>query len=179
MSTFITSRVIKYSAYASFGRENEIEFKAIFENACYEILKQIREGIFTISILLKRKLLTAMVSSLIFTLIFSMFGGFNINGFFSLFYLNMMFALTYGVLASFFSDWLSKDIFKKPRSREIASFILHFCCGAVFQVFGIVSATVFYIVDRLLKKVKISWLTVIIAFLIVVAVFVIMINIET
>ncbi|MGM9932713.1 MULTISPECIES: hypothetical protein [Bacillaceae] len=41
---------------------------------------------------------------------------------------------------------------------------------------GLVSAILFFIVDRLLKKVKIGWLTVIIASLMVVLVFVILIN---
>ena len=98
------------------------------------------------------------------------------NGFFNIYYLNFMIVVTYGVIASFLSDWLSKNLFKRAYSREIASFLFHCCCGSVLLVLGLGSAIVFFIIDRLLEKVEIGWLSVIIAFLIVVLVFIIMIN---
>ena len=87
-----------------------------------------------------------------------------------------MIVITYRVIASFFSDWLSRKIVKGTYTREIISFLLHFGCGAILQVFGLSSAILFFIIDRLLEKVKIGWLSVIIALSIVVLVFIILIN---
>ena len=90
----------------------------IYVEVLYNILKyivgfkfitnKIRE--WEIAIILKRKILTAILSSLLFALIFSAFGGFEVNGFFNLYYLNFMIVITYGVIASFFSDWISRKI---------------------------------------------------------------------
>ena len=138
------------------------------------ITNKIRE--WEIAIILKRKILTAILSSLLFALIFSVLGGLEMNRFFNLYYLNFMIVITYGVIASFFSDWLSRAISKRAYTREITSFLIHCCCGAVLQVSGLGSAILFFIIDRLLGRVKIGWLSVIIALLIVVLVFIIMIN---
>jgi hypothetical protein len=117
---------------------------------------------------------------LFFAFIFSVLGGFEVSRFFNLYlnlyYLNFMFVITYGVIASIFSDWLSRVISKRAYTREITSFIIHCCCGAVLQVFGFGSAILFFIIDRLLGRVKIGWLSVIIALLMVVLVFIIMIK---
>ena len=132
------------------------------------------------AIILRRKILTAILSSLLFALIFSVLDGFEVNRFFNLYlnlyYSNFMIVITYGVIVSFFSDWISRKISKRTYTREIISFFLHCCCGAVLQVLGLSSAILFFIIDRLLGKVKIGWLSVIIAFLIVVLVFIIMVN---
>ncbi len=87
-----------------------------------------------------------------------------------------MFVITYGVIASLLSDWLSRKVSKRAYTREITSFLFHCCFGAVLQVFGLGSAILFFIIDRLLGRVKIGWLSVIIALLIVVVVFIILIN---
>jgi len=117
---------------------------------------------------------------LLFALIFSLPGGFEedryLNLYLNLYYLNLMVVITYGVIASFFSDWLSRKISQRTYTREITSFLIHCCCGAVLLVSGLGSAILFFIIDRLLGKVKIGWLAVIIALLIVVLVFIIMIN---
>ena len=130
--------------------------------------------------MLKRKILSAILSSLFFALFFSVLGGFDGNRFFNLYlnlyYLNFMFVITYGVIASFFSDWLSRKISNGAYTSEIISFLLHCACGAVLQVFGLGSAILFFIIDRLLARVKIGWLSVIIALFIVILVFIIMIN---
>lgn len=138
------------------------------------IINKIREWV--IAIILKRKIITAILSSLLFALIFSSFGGFEVNGFFNLYYSNFMIVITYGVIASFFSDWLSKKIVNGTYTREITSFLLHCGCGAILQVLGLSSAIIFFTIDRLLENVKIGWLSVIIALLIVVLVFVFLIN---
>ena len=113
---------------------------------------------------------------MLFALIFSAFGGFKVNGFFNLYYLNFIIVITYGVIASFFSDRLSRKIVKGTHTREIISFSLHCGCGAILKVFGLSSAILFFIIDHLLEKVKIGWLSVIIALSIVVLVFIILIN---
>lgn len=140
----------------------------------------LERGGIEISIILKRKILTAILSSFFFALIFSVVGGFEANRFFNLYfnlyYLNFIIVITYGVLASFFSDWLSRKIAKGVYTSEIISFLLHCGCGAVLLVFGLGSAILFFIVDRLLGRVKIGWLSVFIALLIVVLVFVFLIN---
>lgn len=145
--------------------------------SCKLITNKIRE--WEIAIILKRKILTAILSSLLFALIFSLLGSFEVNRFFNLYlnlyYLNFMFVITYGVIASLFSDWLSRQISKKTYTREVISFFIHCCCGAVLLVFGLGSAILFFIIDRLLRRVKIGWLSVIIALLIVVLVFLYMI----
>ncbi|MGE7602570.1 hypothetical protein ACQKL5_08670 [Peribacillus sp. NPDC097675] len=128
------------------------------------------------AIILKRKLLTAFLSSLLFALIFSSLGGFDGNAFMNFYYLNLMIVITYGVITSFFSDWLSSKVSKKAYIREIISFLLHCLFGGTFQVLSLVSSVLFFIVDRLLSRVKIGWLSVIIAFLIVVLVFIIAVN---
>ena len=61
-------------------------------------------GVWKISIILKRKILTAILSSLLFALVFLVLGGFEVNRFFNLYlnlyFLNFMFVITYGVIAS-------------------------------------------------------------------------------
>jgi len=84
-----------------------------------------------------------------------------------------MLAVTYGVITSFISDWLSKKLFTSTRSREIAALVLHCLFGLVFRELSLVTAILFFIIDRLLKKVQIKWWTLIIALLIVVVVFII------
>ncbi|MFJ7408246.1 hypothetical protein [Lysinibacillus sp. NPDC097868] len=117
---------------------------------------------------------------MLFALIFSVIGGFEKNRFlnlyFNLYYLNFIFVSTYGVIVSYFSDWLSRKITKRTYTCEIISFLLHCSFGAIFQIFGLVSAISFFILDRLLGKVKIGWLSGVIALSIVVLVFIILIN---
>lgn len=84
-----------------------------------------------------------------------------------------MFAVTYGVITSFISDWLSKKLFRSTRSREIAALVLHCLFGLVFRELSLVTAILFFIIDRLLKKVQIKWWTVTIALFIVAVVFII------
>ncbi|MCC3359610.1 hypothetical protein [Bacillus sp. REN16] len=98
------------------------------------------------------------------------------NLYFNLYYLNFIIVITYGVLASFFSDWISRKMTKGTYTYEIISFILHCGCGAVLQLFGLSSAILFFIIDRLLSRVKIGWRSVIIALSIVVLVYIILIN---
>ena len=128
-------------------------------------------------IILKRKILTAILSSLLLGLIISAFdGSFDVNAIMGLYYLNFMFAITYGVITSSISDWVSKEIFKKTAAREIAAFVFHCGFGLAFTVLGLFSAITFFIMDRLLVKVKIEWLAVIMALITVVLVFLIMMN---
>ncbi|MBD3107935.1 hypothetical protein IEO70_06110 [Bacillus sp. AGMB 02131] len=136
-----------------------------------------------IVIALRRKLLTAIISSLLFALFFTILALFfttpaRFDGdlFFTLYYLNLMIVITFGVLVSLFSDFLSKEMSKKTYTREIISFIFHCAGGAPLKALGLVSAILFFIVDRILKKVKVGWLSVIIALFIVVLVFIIMIQ---
>lgn len=113
-------------------------------------------------------------------MIFSLIGGIEgdrfINLYLNLYYLNFMIVLTYGVIASILSDWLSKKISKRTFTREIISFLIHCCFGAILLVTGLSSAILFFSIDRLLCRVKIGWLSVIIGLLIVVLVFIVMIN---
>lgn len=127
---------------------------------------------------LKRKIVTALVSSLLFAFIFSVAGGFDfsVNGFANMYYLNFMFAISYGLAASLFSDWISRKISKKTVTREIISLVFHCLFGSILLVMSLVSAISFFTVDRLLTRVKIGWATVIIALAAVVLVFVILLN---
>ena len=127
--------------------------------------------------MLKRKILTAMVASLIFALIFMM-DSFSMNGFLNLFYLNLMIVITYGVSTSVFSDWLSNKITDRTYAREIISFLFHCFFGLILFVLGFISAIIFFIVDRLFikAKVEIGWTPVIIAFTIIVLAFFLLIN---
>lgn len=127
---------------------------------------------------LKRKIVTAVVSSLLFAFIFSVAGGFDfsVNGFANMYYLNFMFAVSYGLAASLFSDWISRKISKKTVTREIISLVFHCLFGSILLVMSLVSAISFFTVDRLLTRVKIGWATVIIALAAVVLVFVILLN---
>ena len=127
--------------------------------------------------MLKRKILTAMVASFIFALVFMM-DGFSMNGFLNLFYINLMISITYGVSTSVFSDWLSKKMTERTYAREIISFLFHCFFGLILLVLGFLSAILFFIVDRLFIKanVKIGWTPVIIAFTIVVVAFFLLIN---
>jgi hypothetical protein len=123
-------------------------------------------------VILKRKVLTAILSSLLFALVFS-FPIFDLNGLLNLYYINLMFVITYGVLASLFSDWLSKRLLTETYAREGLSFVLHCFFGSVFLTFSFVSAIIFFIMDRLLKKIEIKWWMVILAFLLIVIIFMI------
>lgn len=122
----------------------------------------------------KRKVLTAVISSLVFAVVFSLGNDFSWNGFFNLYYLNFMFVVTYGVLMSSISEWAGNKYFKKTSTREMMVFILHCAFGSILNVLGLVSAILFYIVDRLLQKVKVTWLTVAIGLVIVVITFIIL-----
>ena len=126
--------------------------------------------------IIKRKIITAVVSSLVFSLIFSIPEGFEGDLFYNLYYMNFMIVSTYGVMTSIFSDWFIRKLSKKGIIREIASFLFHIGFGSVLQVFGLISAISFFIVDRLLIRVKIGWMSVIIALLIVVLAFIFLIN---
>ncbi|MFC4323050.1 hypothetical protein [Litchfieldia salsa] len=129
------------------------------------------------SIILRRKILTAIVSSLLFALIFSLPGGFDMNAFATLYYLNVMIVVTYGVITSILSDWFSKLISQTSITREITSFVFHCLFGFILGVLGLGSAISFFIIDRLLTKVKIRWWHVILGILIVVLIFIIALNI--
>ena len=106
-----------------------------------------------------RKIVTAIVSSFLLAFTFSWYDGFSFNLFWSLFYLNLMIVGTYGITASLISDWLSKLSFTSRVAQEIFSFLLHCAAGSVFQIVSLVSAISFFIVDRLLMKIKIKWWT--------------------
>lgn len=127
---------------------------------------------------LKRKIVTAVVSSLLFAFIFSVYGGFefSVNGFGNMYYLNFMFAISYGLIASFFSDWISRKLSKKTMTREIISLVFHCLFGSILLVMSLVSAISFFTVDRLLKRVNIGWTAVIISLAAAVLVFVILLN---
>ncbi|WP_176400105.1 hypothetical protein [Ureibacillus sinduriensis] len=123
--------------------------------------------------IIKRKILTAILSSLLFAMIFSL-PDFEWNGFLNLYYLNVMLVLTYGVAASIFSDWISNKVLPElTYGREIISFVLHCFFGLVFFVFSLVSAITFYVTDRVLRKIEIKWWAVILSFLIVLVIFII------
>lgn len=139
---------------------------------CLSNQHKIRE----MSVSLKRKIVTAVLSSLVFTLILSTPDWFEGDGFFNLYYLNFMIVITYGVITSSFSDWISKKISKSAYSREFTSFIFHCLFGSILAVLGLISAILFFIVDRLLRKVKIGWPSVIISLSIVVLVFIFLMN---
>ncbi|WP_200801560.1 hypothetical protein [Bacillus sinesaloumensis] len=127
------------------------------------------------SIIIRRKILTAIISSLVVVLIFMVPGESNLNGFANLFYLNVMIVITYGVIASITSDWMSKKMFTTTKSQEITSFLFHCLFGSVFLVLSLVSAISFFIVDRLLTRVKLKWWNVILAVILVILVFFILI----
>ena len=122
------------------------------------------------AIILKRKILTAILSSLLFTLIISVAYGFE--GFLTLYYIDFMLVVTYGVITSLISDLVCKKIFKSTRTSEIVSFLAHCFFGALFREFGLITAILFFVIDRLLKRVKINGWTVTIAFFIVALVFI-------
>lgn len=129
------------------------------------------------SITIGRKILAAIISSLLFAFIFSVPGGFEMNAFANLYYLNFMFVVSYGVITSLLSDWISKKVFSSPYSQEISSFLLHCLFGSVFTVLSLASAISFFIIDRLLLKIKIKWWTVSLALLSVVLTFFILIKV--
>lgn len=126
----------------------------------------------------KRKLITAVFSSLLFALIFSLNADleFEGDGFANLYYLNLMFAVTYGVMTSLFSDWLSRKISKRTFAYEIVSLFCHCLFGSILLVMSLVSSISFFLIDRLLAKVKIGWPSVFAALAAVVLVFIFMIN---
>ncbi|WP_186763771.1 hypothetical protein [Planomicrobium sp. CPCC 101079] len=127
---------------------------------------------------LKRKILAAVLSSLLFAMIFSMFGGFDVegDGFANMYYLNFMFVNTYGVATSLFSDWLSRKLAERAFTREIISFLFHCLFGAILLVMSLISAISFFVVDRLLRKARIGWLPVALALAAAVVVFIVLLN---
>ncbi|WP_195891923.1 hypothetical protein [Neobacillus dielmonensis] len=123
------------------------------------------------SVSVRRKILAAILSSLLFAVIFSVPGGFEMNSFANLYYLNLMFVVSYGVITSLISDWVSKKTFQSTYSREICSFLLHCLFGSVFLILSLASAISFFIIDRLLTKVKVKWWTVCLALFLVIFLF--------
>lgn len=121
----------------------------------------------------KRKIMAAILSCLLFSLISFIPDGFNLNGFLVLYFLGFMFVGTYGIIASFISDWVSQKLFKSPNGQEICSFMLHLLFGSVFLTLSLVAASLFFLTDRLLKRINLNWWTVIIALVIVAIVFIV------
>ena len=122
------------------------------------------------NIMIKRKILSAIISSLLFALFFSI-PEMNTNLLLNLYYINFMLVVTYGVIVSSISDWISKKMFKSTYAREITSFLFHCLFGIVFMLFSLVSAILFFCTDRLLQRIKLNWWVVLLGLLIVVAVF--------
>lgn len=129
-----------------------------------------------IFIILNRKILSAIFSSLLAAFIISIPYRFEGDLFFNLLYLNLMFTMTYGVIVSVLGDWVSRQLSEKLYIREIISFLFHFCGGLPINGIGLLPAILFFIVDRLLKKAKIGCLPVIIALLIIGLMFIILLN---
>ena len=129
-----------------------------------------------IFIILNRKILAAILGSLLAAFIISIPYRFEGDLFFNMFYLNLMFTITYGVIVSIIGDWVSRQISEKLYIREIISFLFHFCGGLPLNGVGLIPAILFFIVDRLLKKAKIGCLPVMIALLMVVLMFIILLN---
>ena len=127
--------------------------------------------------ILKRKIVVAILSSLLGALILSL-PDLELNLILNLLFLNILFVLTYGVIASLFSDWVSKKAFKSIYGSEITSFILHCFFGGLFGVLSLFPAILFFVIDRLLRKVKINWWTVIILFILIGILFIIGFNLE-
>ena len=126
--------------------------------------------------IIKRKLLTAVISSLLFSLIFTFF---DLSSFLEFFYLSFMLIVTYGLLTSLFSDWVIKKLAvpgSSPRTNEILAFCLHCFFGLIFLVFSLLAAVLFFIVDRLLMKVNIRWRFVILPIAIILLMYIILLR---
>lgn len=54
------------------------------------------------------------------------------------------------------SNWLATKLVRAKTAQEILAMLLHLAIGATFQLLGIASAIMYYIVDRLLKKFEFS-----------------------
>ncbi|MBQ0138030.1 MAG: hypothetical protein KBT36_01935 [Kurthia sp.] len=125
--------------------------------------------------IIRRKIIAAIVSSLFIALL-TLFDGYSENLFFNSLFLNLLVAIVFGVLLSFCIDWFCGRVFKTIYLREGVSFVLHTCAGLAFMGIGALSAMLFFLVDRLLKPLKISWLAVIIALVMVAILFIYLIN---
>lgn len=123
--------------------------------------------------ILKRKILTPILSSLLFSILFSLPDGFGKNGFLNLFFLCYIFSATYGVVASFISDWVSNKLFSSTIGKEISSLVLHLIFGSVFFLLSLTAAALFFLTDRVLRKVEVTWRLIIFAVSVVVIVFVV------
>ncbi|WP_186577015.1 hypothetical protein [Aquibacillus kalidii] len=124
-------------------------------------------------IIVKRKLLTAVLSSLLFAIFILAPNDLELNGFLNVYYINFMFAVTYGVIASIVSDWLSNKASSSIYTREIIAFSLHCFFGLIFLLMSLVAAICFFIIDRVLRKLELKWRTVVIALLLVIVVFIV------
>ena len=105
----------------------------------------------------QRKILSALLSGIIFALFYSILGGFDWELFFILYFLNLMFVITYGVAASLLSDFIASKVFERKLHQEIFSFSLHCFFGAGMLIFSMSSAAAFFLVDRYLRKKTIHW----------------------
>ena len=125
---------------------------------------------------LNRKIVTAVLSSFLFTSVLSAPDWFEGDLFFNLYYLNFLFVITFGIVGSFFSDWVSKKLTNRVYMYEIISFLSHCLLGLALALPGLISAILFFMVDRTLRRVKISWLSVLVSLAIVVFVFILLLN---
>ena len=107
--------------------------------------------------ILRRKLLAAIVSSILFATVFSTVGGLSGKAFFTVFYLNLTMMLLVAVGGSMLSDWLATKVVRARTAQEVLALLLHLAIGASFQLLGVASAMIFYIVDRLLKRFEFGW----------------------
>lgn len=70
--------------------------------------------------------------------------------------------LTYGLFASFASDWLSGLLTKNRLGKHIISGFLHCAAGMLLWFLGAIAAVTFFIIDRILMFIPLKWLYLII-----------------
>lgn len=106
------------------------------------------------NLLIKRKLLTAMLSSALFAFVISLT---DWTIWLGAFYFVLLFVATYGITTSIISDVISQKMTASPNHRYIISFILHCVFGCIFFPFSLMAAIPFFLIDRFLLKFTLSW----------------------
>lgn len=104
----------------------------------------------------RQKAMVAMISSILFVLLL-MGESDGRDDFFVGYTVTLTIMMTYGLFASFVSDWLSDLLVKNRFGKHIISGFFHCAAGMILWFFGAVAATIFFFVDRVLMWIPMKW----------------------
>lgn len=109
----------------------------------------------------KQKLMAGMITSALFAL-WWMGERTTLTDFVIGYTFTSMIVLTYGLFASFASDWLSGLLTKNRIAQHLISGLFHCIAGILLWWLGMIAAATFFIIDRMMMCFPLKWVYVIV-----------------